>query len=63
MGLTLMNEMNGKLCSCGKVHSFDSRVITGSGVLTQLPATIKQLGGSCESRTAYEVSVMTAEKV
>ena len=30
-------DMNGKLCSCGKVHRFSSRVVSGKGVLSHLP--------------------------
>lgn len=30
-------DMNGRLCSCGKIHSFSSRVISGKGVLSRLP--------------------------
>lgn len=29
-------EMNGAVCACGKVHKFDTRVISGKGVLLQL---------------------------
>ena len=46
MSLEKMNTMNGKLCSCGREHRFDSRVITGDGVLAQLPAEIRRLGGT-----------------
>ncbi len=30
-------DMNGKLCRCGKVHSFSSQVVSGKGVLSRLP--------------------------
>ena len=46
MSLEKMNAMNGKLCSCGREHRFDSRVITGDGVLAQLPEEIRRLGGT-----------------
>ena len=39
-----MNAMNGKKCSCGKLHSFDARIISGSGVLVQLPDALRELG-------------------
>ncbi len=39
-----MNAMNGRLCSCGNVHSFASRVISGSGVLAQLPDILEEMG-------------------
>ena len=39
-----MIAMNGKLCSCGKVHSFDARVISGSGVIAGLPGVLEDLG-------------------
>lgn len=38
-----MEAMNGKLCSCGKVHSFDAQVISGSGVLAGLPGVLARL--------------------
>jgi len=37
MPMQAMNAMNGKKCPCGKTHSFSSRVISGKGVLAQLP--------------------------
>ena len=43
MGLTLMNELNGKLCGCGKVHSFSAQVISGSGCVQQLPQWVEKL--------------------
>ena len=42
MSLNKLNDMNGKVCSCGKTHSFSARVITGDGVLGQLPQIVKQ---------------------
>ena len=44
MSLDMLNEMNGKLCACGKIHSFSARVITGSGALEQLPRVVKEYG-------------------
>ena len=46
MSLKKMNAMNGKPCSCGREHRFDSRVIAGDGALTQLPTEIRRLGGT-----------------
>lgn len=37
MSMELCNAMNGKLCSCGKVHSFDTKVVTGKGALGKIP--------------------------
>ena len=37
-------QMNGRLCSCGKIHSFSSQIISGTGVLARLPECAKQLG-------------------
>ncbi len=44
MSLDMLNEMNGKLCTCGKTHRFSARVIGGSGVLEQLPNVVKEYG-------------------
>lgn len=41
-----MNAMNGKLCICGKLHSFDGRIISGSGVLAQLPDVVREFGAN-----------------
>ena len=43
--MDLFREMNGKSCACGRKHCFDARVISGKGVLTQLPDAVRQLGG------------------
>lgn len=37
-------EMNGKPCACGKVHSFGSRVISGKGVISQISAVAAEYG-------------------
>lgn len=42
MSMDTLNAMNGKLCSCGKAHSYDTRVISGSGVIRQLPEILNQ---------------------
>lgn len=46
MSLAKMNAMNGRPCSCGREHRFDSRVVTGDGALSQLPGEIRRLGGT-----------------
>jgi len=40
MSLEMMNAMNGRRCSCGKVHSFASKVYTGPGAVEKLPRII-----------------------
>ena len=42
--MTDLHTMNEKLCSCGKVHSFFSQIISGKGALEQLPACLTQRG-------------------
>ena len=42
MSLEMLNEMNGKPCACGKTHSFCAKVITGDGVLRQLPGVVTE---------------------
>ncbi len=44
MSLDMLNHMNGKLCACGKTHSFSARVIAGDGVLKELPELVKEFG-------------------
>ena len=39
-----LHAMNGKRCPCGKDHSFDARIVSGSGVLAQLPDAVGELG-------------------
>lgn len=39
-------EMNGKKCACGKIHRFDSRVITGKGALSQVAEVARELGAT-----------------
>ena len=41
MSMELLQEMNGKACSCGKQHRFDTRLHIGSGVLAQLPEILQ----------------------
>ena len=46
MSLEKLNFMNGRPCACGKEHRFDTRVVTGTGVLTQLGEEVRRLGGT-----------------
>jgi len=39
-------EMNGKICPCGKEHSFSLEIVSGSNALARLPELVKKLGGS-----------------
>lgn len=41
-----MNEMNGKMCSCGKVHSFCGWVISGKGAVGKIAQSLEKLGVS-----------------
>ena len=43
MSIEMLHAMNGAACSCGKVHSFSAKVVTGSGVVNQLPKILAQL--------------------
>jgi glycerol-1-phosphate dehydrogenase [NAD(P)+] len=60
MSLALMNAMNGRPCSCGREHRFDSRVISGMGVLEKLPEEVRLLGGTkvflLADRNTYRVA-------
>lgn len=44
MSLKILNDMNGRVCSCGRTHSFSAKVITGDGVLETLPHVIREYG-------------------
>lgn len=44
MSLQRLMEMNGAECPCGKAHAFTAQVISGSGVLNQLPELAAQFG-------------------
>ena len=46
MSLELLHKMNGAACSCGKSHVFSAKLITGSGVLSQIPGEVRRLGGT-----------------
>jgi len=36
-----LHAMNGRICSCGKKHSFSAEIIVGKGVLCRLPEQIR----------------------
>lgn len=38
------NAMNGALCSCGKIHRFDGKVISGNGVIARIPQVLAGWG-------------------
>lgn len=44
MSMQLLHAMNGRLCSCGKVHTFSSEIITGSGAIHRLPEVLSRYG-------------------
>ncbi len=46
MSMEQLNAMNGRLCSCGKVHSFDAKIVTGNGVIKEIPEFAKKFGGN-----------------
>ena len=38
-----MRAMNGKICSCGKIHRFTGDVVSGKGAVEQLPEVLKRV--------------------
>jgi len=44
MSMEQLGAMNGRLCSCGKIHSFDTRIVTGSGVIKKIPDFVAEFG-------------------
>ena len=52
MSLDMLNEMNGKLCACGKVHGFSAKVIAGKNALSQLPDVMREYN----AKKAYVLS-------
>lgn len=44
--MEFFRQMNGKPCDCGREHAFLTRLISGKGVLQQLPELVRELGGS-----------------
>jgi len=39
-----LNAMNGRLCSCGRIHSYRTEIVRGAGGLGHLPQCLKKLG-------------------
>lgn len=52
MSMELLQEMNGKVCPCGKDHRFDTRLFIGSGVLAQLPEILQDY----QAKTVFVLS-------
>lgn len=55
--LELMNKMNGVLCSCGKLHKFDSDVYTGKDAIQNLSLALEKFSSKgvyviCDKNTA-----------
>lgn len=46
MSMKMLNNMNGAACDCGKSHVFAAKLITGKGVLSQIPGEVRRLGGT-----------------
>lgn len=44
MGMERLMAMNGVSCGCGKRHSFEANVLSGSGVLAKLPGIASEFG-------------------
>lgn len=44
MSMELLYAMNGAACPCGRPHGFSAKVISGAGVVTQLPEEVKRFG-------------------
>ena len=44
MSMQHLLDMNGKPCPCGKAHHFASRIVSGSGVLAQIPELAASFG-------------------
>ena len=44
MSIQMLHAMNGAPCVCGKTHSFSAKVVTGAGVVHQLPEILAEMG-------------------
>ncbi len=44
MSMDILNAMNGRPCPCGKDHRFETKIVTGKGVLSQLPQILGEFG-------------------
>ena len=43
--MELMKEFSSVSCPCGKPHTFDAKIIVGSGVIAQIPGILADLTG------------------
>ncbi len=41
MSLEMMESLNGKMCGCGKLHTFTSKVVVGQGAISKLSQIVK----------------------
>lgn len=44
MSMERLYAMNGTPCPCGRPHGFSARVISGAGVIKQIPQVVRELG-------------------
>ena len=44
MSMERLYAMNGAPCACGRPHGFSARVISGAGVVKQIPQVVRELG-------------------
>ncbi len=44
MSMDILNAMNGRPCPCGRQHHFEAKIVTGKGVLAQLPQILEAFG-------------------
>lgn len=44
MSMERLYAMNGAPCACGRPHGFSARVISGTGVIRQIPQVVRELG-------------------
>lgn len=58
MSMEQMHAMNGKRCSCGKVHGFQVKVVTGEGVVSQIPQLIE----AYHAKKVYVLSDVNTQK-
>ena len=42
MSMKILNEMNGRLCSCGKTHSYATDVYVGKGIVEKIPQYLQK---------------------
>ena len=60
MSLNILNEMNGKMCECGKLHTMPvKKVLVGKGVINTLPELIEENN----SRKPFIISDINTYKV